>query len=33
MDHIAKIKVSNPGMQEATFKIGNRDIINTLEKP
>lgn len=33
MDTIAKIKISNPGMQEAAFKIGNRDIVGLLESP
>jgi hypothetical protein len=33
MDKVAKIKLSNPGMQEAAFKIGSRDIVRLLESP
>lgn len=33
MDSVAKVKLSNPGMQEAAFKIGSRDIIGLLESP
>ena len=33
MDSIAKVKLANPGMREASFKLGNRDIIGLLESP
>lgn len=33
IDTIAKVKLANPGMQEAAFKIGSRDIVGLLESP
>ena len=31
MEEIAKVKLLNPGMKEAAFKMGNRDIVALLE--
>jgi hypothetical protein len=33
MEDFAKVKLANPGMREAAFKIGTREINSLMESP
>jgi len=33
IESVQKVKIGNPGMREAAFKMGNRDIVGLLENP